>query len=140
MESVHAVAAQERIPMDSAFVAADLAYEVNFPMVLSLFMSHKKNNTNFIDARDPELYAAGHIPGATNIPFEMINQYSDSVKQFPKSDLQVLYCDGGDCHLSHDLAELMLSQGWSRIAVYIGGWEEWFEETDFIETAAQAGS
>ena len=133
-EPVQAFAAPAGSPTDSAFVPAEKAYEVKLPTVIALFMAHKKNNVHFIDARDPKLYSAGHIPGAINIPFEKLAQYSDSLNPFPKSELQVLYCDGGDCHLSHDLAEHMLSQGWHRVAVYTGGWTEWSKETDFIET------
>jgi rhodanese-related sulfurtransferase len=134
LEPARAVAAPEKSSLDSIFVPADNAYEVKLQTIISLCMSRKKNNVHFIDARDPKLYLAGHIPGAINIPFEKLDRYSDSLKLLPKSDLQVLYCDGGDCHLSHDLADQMLSQGWHRVAVYIGGWIEWSKETDLIET------
>lgn len=133
-ESVRAAAASEATSIDSAFVPADQAYEVKLPTVMRLFMTAKKRNIHFIDARDPKLYVAGHIPGAVNIPFEKLAEYTEALQESPKSDLQVLYCDGGDCHLSHDLAEHMLSQGWNRIAVYTGGWAEWSKETDVVAT------
>jgi rhodanese-related sulfurtransferase len=102
-------------------------------MVMGLYMKRKKNNVHFLDAREPELFQAGHIPGARNVPFEQVAKYGDSLKTIPQADLLVLYCDGGDCHQSHDLAEYLLANGWQRVAVYTGGWEEWSKETDFVE-------
>lgn len=127
--------AETTVSPDSAFVPADHAYKIDLSAAIGLYMKSKKNHIHFIDARDPKLYGVGHIPGATNIPFEKLTQYADSLNQFPKSDLSVLYCDGGDCHLSLDLSEYMLGKGWKRIAVYEGGWAEWSKETDMVETS-----
>jgi rhodanese-related sulfurtransferase len=129
-----AFAGAESISPDSAFAPSDKPYEVDISMAMGLYMKRKKSNIHFIDAREPELYAEGHIPGAQNIPFERIATYGDSLKTLPKSDLFVLYCDGGDCHQSHDLAEYMLANGWQRITVYTGGWAEWSKETDFVDS------
>jgi rhodanese-related sulfurtransferase len=126
--------AESTVSPDSAFVPADHAYKIDLSAAVSLYMRRKKLNIHFIDARDPKLYVAGRIPGAVNIPFEKIATYGDSLNQFPKTDLTVLYCDGGDCHLSNDLSEYMLGKGWKRLAVYQGGWAEWSTETDFVET------
>jgi rhodanese-related sulfurtransferase len=128
-------AADATVSPDSAFVPADHAYKIDLSTTVGLYMKRKKLNIHFIDARDPKLYAAGHIPGSVNIPFEKIAVYADSLNQFPKADLSVLYCDGGDCHLSLDLAEHMLGKGYKRLAVYEGGWAEWSKETDFVESA-----
>ena len=128
-----AFAGADVVSPDSAFVAADKPYEITYSMCMGLFSKRKKENIHFIDARDPKLYTEGHIPGAVNIPFEKIAQYHDSLAQFPKADLAVVYCDGGDCHLSHDLSDQMNTEGWKRLAVYTGGWTEWSKETDFIE-------
>jgi rhodanese-related sulfurtransferase len=115
---------------DSVFAPADKAYEIKLTTATGLYMKRKKSNIHFIDARDTKLYADGHITGAANIPFEKISQYQSQVDSLPKADLYVLYCDGGDCHLSHDLADLMLQQGFKRLAVFTGGWAEWSKETD----------
>ena len=130
-----AIAGADAVSPDSAFVAAEKPYDIDLSTVMGLYMKRKKNNVHFIDAREPKIFAEGHIAGADNIPFEQVAAYADSLKKYPKTDLYVLYCDGGDCRLSHDLAESMLGQGWKRLAVYTGGWAEWSKEaTDFIET------
>lgn len=128
-----AYAGAESVSVDSAFAPSDRPYEVDLSMVMGLYMKRKKSHAHFLDAREPELYREGHIPGARNIPFEQVAKYGDSLKTIPKTDLLLLYCDGGDCHQSHDLAEYLLANGWQRVAVYTGGWEEWSKETDFVE-------
>ncbi|MCX6601721.1 MAG: rhodanese-like domain-containing protein [bacterium] len=128
-----AYAGAESVSVDSAFAPSDRPYEVNLSMVMGLYMKRKKSSVHFLDAREPDLYLEGHIPGARNVPFEQVAKYGDTLKTIPKTDLLLLYCDGGDCHQSHDLAEYLLANGWQRVAVYTGGWEEWSKETDFVE-------
>jgi rhodanese-related sulfurtransferase len=120
--------------VEEAFPPSDKPYEVKLSTAIGLFMKKKSANIHFVDARDPKLYADGHMAGATNIPFEKLSQYADSLNTIPKAELVVAYCDGGDCHLSHDLADYMVSHGWTRVAVYTGGWAEWSTETEFTET------
>ena len=119
---------------DSAFAKSTSAYEVNLAATMVLHMKRNKSNIHFVDAREDTLYKAGHIPGAINVAFDHIDKDSEKFLALPKDDLIVIYCDGGDCHLSHDLAEFALAQGYSRLAVFTGGWEEWSKETDMIET------
>jgi rhodanese-related sulfurtransferase len=135
LEPSAAFAGTDAVSADSAFKAADHPYKVNYSMVSALYMKRKKENIHFVDARDVALYNEGHIPGAANIPWEHIADYQKTLDSIPKTDLVLIYCDGGDCHLSHDLSEHMNQQGWKRVAVYEGGWAEWSTETDLIEKA-----
>jgi rhodanese-related sulfurtransferase len=123
------------VSAEDAFPPSDKPYEVKLATAIGLYSKQKKANVHFIDARDPKLYAEGHIIGATNVPFEKVGEYQDTLNTIPKTELAVLYCDGGDCHLSHDLSEYMISHGWTRVAVYTGGWAEWSKETEFTESS-----
>jgi rhodanese-related sulfurtransferase len=119
---------------DSAFAPSDQAYLVDQATTMILFMKRAKYNVHFIDAREPKLYNAGHIPGSKNIPFEKVGEHIDEIGAMPIGDLYLLYCDGGDCHLSKDLAEYMQGRGFKRLAVYEGGWADWSKEApDFVE-------
>jgi rhodanese-related sulfurtransferase len=122
------------VSADSAFAPADKPYEIDLSTAVGLYMKRKKSNVHFVDARTPDLYTAGHISGAINVPIEELGKYEATFRALPKEDLIVIYCDGGDCHLSHELAEWALQEGWNRLAVYKGGWDEWSVETEFIET------
>ncbi|MFZ5434051.1 MAG: rhodanese-like domain-containing protein [Calditrichota bacterium] len=128
-----AIAKPDAVSPDSMFVPADRPYDVDLATAIGLYMKRKRSNIHFVDARAPELYKDGHVPGAWNIPTAKWEQLKDSVKVIPKNELIVAYCEGVECHDSHDLAEQMISCGWKRIAVFSGGWAEWSEETDFIE-------
>jgi len=132
-----AVTGADIVSPDSAFIASDKIYAVDLSAAVGLYMKRKRSSVHFIDARETEIYDEGHLPGAINIPFEELPQFTDSLECLPRQDLVVLYCDGGDCVLSHDLAEWMLEHGWRRLAVYEGGWDEWSRETDFIEKTRQ---
>ncbi len=133
--TVNEAFAAEMTSPDSAFAPADQAYKVTLAQVSGLYMKRKKSNVHFIDARLPEEYAEGHIPGSLNVSQENLGDHAARLDAIPKGELVVLYCDGGDCHKSHDLAEYMLENGWKRLAVYEGGWEEWSAEMDAVETA-----
>ena len=45
-----------------------------------------------VDVRSPEEYAAGHVPGAINLPFREIDQHLEVLRSQPKL---VIYCERG---------------------------------------------
>jgi rhodanese-related sulfurtransferase len=80
----------------------------------------------FVDARDPDLFQLGHIPGAVNLPVRNFEQV------FPKIEEQLLaaprvitYCGGDGCDTSIELTERLLLAGLYRVEVFTGGMEEW---------------
>lgn len=119
---------------DSAFAKSDQAYEINLATAMVLYMKRNKSNIHFVDSREDTLYKEGHIPGALNVAFDHLDRDGEKFLALPKDELIVIYCDGGDCHLSHDLAEFALAQGYGRLAVFTGGWAEWSTETEMVET------
>ena len=61
----------------------------------------------FIDARDPDEFAAGHIPGATNIPADaLMTGLEPVVAGLDKTKAMILYCGNLACSKSKDLAQL----------------------------------
>lgn len=140
IEPKGAIAAAKVMSLDEAFAPADQPYAIDYSTTMGLYSKRKRENIHFIDSRDPDLYAAGHIPGAVNIPYEELADYIDKLNAIPQDQIVVFYCDGGDCHISHDLAEYALSSGWRRICIYVGGWEEWCLESDFIAKGTEETS
>src|SRR5690348_5944020 len=49
-----------------------------------------------LDVRSPQLYADGHLPGATNLPHARINERN--LAQYPADTLFVVYCSGPHCN------------------------------------------
>ena len=91
------------------------------------------DNPNFviIDARSPEDFAGGKIGDAENIfPYEDEGQYFEKIYKLPRDKKFLIYCTGGDCDLSHHLAEDMKTAGFTNMFIYTGGWEEWVKKID----------
>ena len=81
----------------------------------------------FVDARSPELYAEGHIPGALNVPWQRVNDYLDAFfeKAADNKTIIIAYCDGEGCSLSEELAFLLSDMGYENVRVLINGWTMW---------------
>ena len=61
-----------------------------------------------IDVRPPEEYAAGHVPGAINVPIE---QLESRLAKFPKRKEVVAYCRGPYCLMSFDAVRTLRERG-----------------------------
>jgi rhodanese-related sulfurtransferase len=111
--------------------AADLPVipDVTGPLKLELATLKKLYAANaalVIDAREAADYAEGHISGALSLPYNDAMAEPERVKKLdPAGRPIVIYCSGGDCELSMDLAKLMVEAGKRRVLVYEGGFPEW---------------
>jgi len=82
----------------------------------------------FIDARDDQHYAAGHIPGAWQFDRYRAENYLPAVLPVCLTALKVVvYCSGGECEDSEFAAIMLRDAGVPRevLFVYIGGITEW---------------
>lgn len=81
----------------------------------------------FIDARDPEDYAYGHIKRSINIPFDYLDESWDAViDTLDRNTEYVIYCSGSECESSLFLARYFkLQLGFTNLQVFYGGWSEW---------------
>jgi len=74
-----------------------------------------------IDVRPPEEYAAGHLPGAINLPLSELDQRIDELD--PEREV-VAYCRGPHCVLAFDAVSMLRERG--RAAIRLdGGLPEW---------------
>ena len=78
-----------------------------------------------IDARGAEKYAEGHIAGAVNIYGGEIQSRIPDLMQSPRDRIILIYCDGGECELSHHVADVLKQFNYGPIFIYTGGWAEW---------------
>ena len=79
----------------------------------------------FVDARDDIYFSEGHITGAiqSNLYDELVNTIIDN-NGF--NEPIVVYCDDAECGLSEDLAYRLQAEGFSKIYIFSGGWNQWF--------------
>jgi len=83
--------------------------------------------TSLFDARDPAEYAAGHIPGAINVPADEAISDPDKLSAVDSGGRPIIcYFGGGTCEVSIHLAEALVYQaGKKRVLVFMGGWPDW---------------
>lgn len=79
-----------------------------------------------IDSRPRSQFVQGHIPGAFSVPFEDFNRRWPEISPFfPADPFFVVYCDGGGCHASENVASLILEQGIEDVVIYRRGFDAW---------------
>jgi len=82
-----------------------------------------EKSARFIDARKPELFSIGRLPGAINVPWDA----DAPPKSLPERDKPlVLYCDNEFCEQSLRLGEHLRKLGYRDIAVFVDGYEAWW--------------
>jgi rhodanese-related sulfurtransferase len=89
-----------------------------------------------LDVRAPDMFAAGHIPGAVNLPHRRIVERN--LASYPADALFVVYCTGPHCN-GADRAALRLARLGRAVKKMIGGVEGWKDE-GFTLTPAEAPS
>ena len=78
-----------------------------------------------LDVRAPTLYAAGHVPGAVNLPHGRIVE--GNLASYAADTLFVVYCNGPHCN-GADKAAVRLARLGRRVKKMIGGIEGWKDE------------
>lgn len=105
---------------DPPFIAVDRA-QAEFALGEALF----------VDAREPEEFDCGTIPGAVNLPFEEmpaddLAAYVDStLGGIPKDRTVITFCSGEECDLSLHLGRNLQALGYTNVLIFFGGAREW---------------
>ena len=73
-----------------------------------LLQRAKKGLVTVLDVRPPEEFAAGHVPGAINIP---ISELAKRLAELPKRKEVVAYCRGPYCLMSYNAVDLLRKKG-----------------------------
>lgn len=68
----------------------------------------RKGLVTVLDVRPAEEFAAGHLPGAVNIP---VRELEKRLKELPKNKEVVAYCRGPYCLMSYDAVALLRKKG-----------------------------
>jgi rhodanese-related sulfurtransferase len=78
-----------------------------------------------LDVRSPQLYGAGHVDGAVNLPHGKINERN--LAPYPADAAFVVYCAGPHCN-GADKAAVRLARLGRRVKKMIGGVEGWKDD------------
>lgn len=118
------LAGDEVVEMLSAMSRVGEAYVAEIERIVRLYFAKKdeleavpakevldrarKGLVTVLDVRPPEEYAAGHLPGAVNIP---LSELEKRIKELPKQREIVAYCRGPYCLLSFEAVERLRKKG-----------------------------
>jgi rhodanese-related sulfurtransferase/DNA-binding transcriptional ArsR family regulator len=118
------LAGDEVIALFNALGAAGQAYLADVDRIVRLYFTSrdemepvpaaellqraKKGLVTVLDVRPREEFAAGHVPGAINIP---IHELEKRLAELPKRKEVVAYCRGPYCLMSYDAVHLLRKRG-----------------------------
>lgn len=99
--------------------------EISIDAARSLFDAP---NTLFADARPAIDFAAGHVYGARNLVVADQEQWLPAfLATTDPATVIITYCDGENCHLAPELAELLYFNGYDNVYYLKNGWTRWRE-------------
>jgi rhodanese-related sulfurtransferase len=88
-----------------------------------------------LEALPANYFETEHLPGARNLPLDEIAALAPSV--IPSLDSPVVtYCSGPTCQNSKIAAEKLEALGYTNVAAYEGGKEDWSEAGQAFETGS----
>jgi rhodanese-related sulfurtransferase len=87
-----------------------------------------------VDVRGPKLYAAGHVPGAVNIPHRTMT--AERMAEYGKETAFVVYCAGPHCNGANKAAIRLARLGY-RVKEMIGGITGWLDEGFALQRDAE---
>jgi rhodanese-related sulfurtransferase len=107
-----------------AHFEAGFAFETDCWDTLAAMAS---GNPGFVllDVRSPEMFAAGHVPGAINLPHGKIIE--SKLGEWPRDTLFVTYCAGPHCNGAARGA-LRLAKLGRAVKIMSGGVTGWLDE------------
>ena len=116
------------------FFAHELDFKTN-PHGVNAVLDGKVHNVIIVDVRTAKDYAAGHIPGAINIPCDEHDHFDGHESEFKglqKDKYAYVYCYALLCNLGQKAAKKFASLGYP-VKEIVGGWDEWKKGGNRIE-------
>ncbi|MDZ4829852.1 MAG: rhodanese-like domain-containing protein [Phycisphaerae bacterium] len=92
----------------------------------------------WLDPRSEKDYAAGHIPGAINVPFPRLESEQEIVLK--EVDVIVVYDNNNDDALVMAVAKRLITLGHKEVYVLKGGMKTWTREGNALETGTGANA
>ena len=86
---------------------------------------HETKDFVLLDVRTPTFYAAGHVPGAINMPTRTISE--QRLAEYSPDTVFVVYCAGPHCNGANKAA-VKLAQLGRPVKEMIGGLTGWIDE------------
>lgn len=97
-----------------------------FSKVREIFQAH---SALFVDARGPQFFKNGHIPGAVSLPLGQFDEaLADFMKKFDVDTRIITYCYSSDCPEGEQLARRLRESGYGNVSLFRDGLVAWERE------------
>jgi rhodanese-related sulfurtransferase len=106
-------------------LAASLSAEATAPVTQEVLLARLKSKDSslvVLDVRTPSEFAAGHVPGALNIPHDQVEARIGELESARNQEI-VVYCRSG--RRSAIALDILRSRGFTRLSHLEGDWQAW---------------
>jgi phage shock protein E len=124
--------AQAQVTPTAAPAAAQAAPPLISPDALLERQAKHDPSLLLLDVRTPAEYAAGHVPGAVNIPYDQLASHLGAI---PRDKDVVLYCHSG--RRAGLAAEVLAADGYTRLQHLQGDMQGWQKDGRPVEGAPE---
>ena len=119
----------------SAPAAASASLPLISPQALLERQARGDASLFVLDVRTPKEYAAGHVPGAVNVPYDQVGSH---LAQIPKDKDVVLYCKSG--RRAGIAAEVLQASGYTKLGQLQGDMPAWSKDGRPVESGGATGA
>jgi rhodanese-related sulfurtransferase len=125
-------------PAPSQPASAPAAASASLPLISqqALLARQAKGDSSLfvLDVRTPQEFAAGHVPGAVNIPYD---QVASQLGEIPKDKDVVLYCKSG--RRAGLAADVLAANGYTKLEHLQGDIQAWLQDGRPVEGGDATG-
>ncbi len=112
---------------DFSLAEINVADSADAPLFVTLERAaqiYQQQAAVFIDAREDERFAAGHIAGAVHVSYYNPESWQPALQNLQHDALLITYCDD-DCDSARRLAEALTARGFKKVYVMDKGYDSW---------------
>jgi rhodanese-related sulfurtransferase len=110
-------------------VKEEVVQHPNANLSLAEFQAHvEARKDTILDARQPQDYRRGHVPGALNLSvYDFSIDYAQlaPILQSRTNDLVIVYCSSRWCDAAYELKTKLVAVGYKHVVMFPGGWSAW---------------
>lgn len=119
----------------SAPAAASTSLPLISPQALLERQAKKDQSLFVLDVRTPKEYAAGHVPGAVNVPYDQVGSH---LAEIPRDKDVVLYCQSG--RRAGLAAAVLEANGYTKLEHLQGDIQAWLKDGRPLEAGDATGA
>lgn len=89
-------------------------------------LQQRLGKATLVEALPEKYWREGRLPGARHLPHDQVRRLAPGVLPDRGAEI-VVYCASATCQNSHIAARVLEQMGYTNVAVYAGGKQDWQE-------------